>query len=141
MPELPGYHTEWVRRDNQHRGDHANMIAHISEGWELCRKSDFPKHALPTQRLSDQGEVIGNDSSILMKIEDDLFAQRNAFYNTRRNKATDAVNRPDQGLTEAMHPAMPLVEDVNRSERRLHKLRRKRRGDGEDVVAGEGFPD
>lgn len=125
----PGTYIEWVRRDNQHRGDHENMIAYIQEGWELCRKTDFPKHTLPTQRLPDHGDVIGNTSSVLMKIDLELKAQRDAFYNDKRDATTKAVNKPKPGLADAAHPAMPLVEDENRSSAQMEasRIRRARR--------------
>lgn len=121
MPPIPGYHSEWVRRDNRNRGDHENMIAHLQEGWEFARKEDYPQSVLPTQHLSDYGNVIGNDSSILMKIPDDLLAQRNDYYNTRRDKATREVNKPRPN--SITHPAMPIVEDVNKETSGIYRDR------------------
>ena len=121
MPSIPGYHQEWVRRDNRNRGDHENMIAHLQEGWEFARKADFPGHVLPTQRLSDHGDVIGNDSSILMKIPDELLAQRNEFYNSRRDRATKEINKPRPN--SITHPAMPIVEDVNKETSGIYRDR------------------
>lgn len=114
LPCPPGFHIEYVRRDNQHRGDHENLIAHISEGWEFCRKTDFPTKSLPTQRLTDFGECIGNASSILMKIPEELKAQRDEYYNKRRNAATRGISRPDPTPGGVGHEHMPIVEDVNK---------------------------
>lgn len=114
MPPLEGFHVEWVRRDNRNRGDHANIIAHLEEHWEFAKKTDWPGKFLPTQRLTDYGEVIGNDSSILMKIPNRLYAQRAAHYNTKRDKTTRQINKPDPGLGlggGAQHELMPIVED------------------------------
>lgn len=142
LPAIPapaGYHVEWVRRDDRHRNDHANMLKHVQEGWELCRKSDFPKHVLPTQRFDGHGEVIGNDSSVLMKIPEELLAQRNAYYNQRRDRATRAVDdQEDVGLNKAMHKKMPLVENRNETDSSLERGRsmgKRRIGGGRAHVA------
>lgn len=129
MPPLPGFHVEYVRRDNRNRGDHANLIEHLSEHWDFCRKSDYPGKFLPTQKLSDYGECIGNDSSILMKIPDHLYAQRNAFYNKRRDKTTKQVNSPDPNLGlggGAGHELMPIVEDTIKVTATKQKMRARR---------------
>ncbi len=115
MPPLPGYHLKWARRDGRARGDHANLVRYLREGWEVARKSDFPGHALPTHRLTDYGEVIGNEDTILMKIDDRLVAQRNAFFNDRRDRATSSIN-DTSGLNKALRKSRThLVEDKDRS--------------------------
>jgi len=135
MPPPPGYHIEWVRRDNRNRGDHANLLAHIQEGWEPCGRKDFPKAVLPTQRLTDLGEVIGNDNSILMKIPLELKAQRDAFYNSRRDKATRGIDSSNEvGLTQAQDPRMPIVENININEGALSRVPKMRRRVGGGVV-------
>lgn len=127
----PGYSCEWVRRDNRNRGDHENLIAHLSEGWEFARKEDFPGQVLPTRSLSDYGSVLGNDSSILMKIPDAVLAQRNHFYNSRRDRATREINNPtNAGASNITHPAMPIVEDVNKEVSGIYRNRVPRKNSG-----------
>jgi hypothetical protein len=114
MPPLAGFHVEYVRRDNRDRGDHANLIEHLQEQWDFVRRSDYPGKVLPTQKLDDYGECIGNASSILMKIPNHLYAQRNAYYSKRRDKTTKQVNSPDPKNSlggGAAHELMPIVED------------------------------
>jgi len=121
-----GWRLKWVRIDGQHRGDQSNLVRHIQEGWEFAAVSDFPRKALPTHRLTNHGEVIGNVDTVLLKMEVELVQQRNDFYNSRRDVATRAINE-ETGLTEALHPAMPLVEDINRSRVKFQRMRRKQR--------------
>lgn len=114
LPDLPGYHVAYVRRDNQQRGDHANLNEHIQEGWEPCRRTDFPGVYLSTQSLGEFGQCIGNASSIAMKIPNELWAQRNAHYNKQRDRTTKAVGQPDPTLSfggGVSHEHMPIVED------------------------------
>lgn len=122
----PGFRVKWARIDGQHRGDQSNLIRHLQEGWEFAKPSDFAKKALPTHRLTNHGEVIGNVDTVLLKMEEELVEQRNAFYNSRRDVATQAINQ-ESGLSEALHPAMPLVEDINRSRVKFQRMRRKQR--------------
>lgn len=121
-----GWRLKWCRIDGQHRGDQSNLIRHIQEGWEFAKSSDFPKKTLPTHRLTNHGEVIGNVDTVLLKMEEELVQQRNDFYNSKRDVATRAINE-ESGLTEALHPAMPLVEDINRSRVKFQRMRRKQR--------------
>jgi hypothetical protein len=125
MPNLPGFHCEYVRRDDRVRGDHANLVKHIQESWEFCRKTDFPKMFLPTQRLTDYGECIGNDSAILMKLPLEMKAQRDAHYNQRRDKTTRAINKPDPDIATVGHKHMPVSEKSDEDVQRV-KMRARR---------------
>lgn len=126
LPPPPGYYLEWVRRDNLQRGDNANLVSHLEEGWEFARKSDFPGKFVPTVSLSDQGEVIGNASMIVMKLPIELKHQRDEHYRTQRRRATEAVGMADPAPEGVSHPAMPIVEDVNQT-RNVHKQAKARR--------------
>jgi hypothetical protein len=129
MPELPGYHVEYVRRDNRHRGDHANLSAHLRSGWELARASDFELANLPTITIAAHGEVIGNDDTVLMKIEEDMWAERTAEYDGVRDAATRAINRKVPTL-DVQHPSLPVDPEhtVNRSSSGFQRVGIKRRG-------------
>jgi hypothetical protein len=113
IPAPPGYYLEWVRRDNSVRGDCENLVAHLSEGWEIARKSDFPGKFLPTQRVSDHGECIGNASSILMKLPLAMKQERDAYYRNQRDRATKSVGMADPAPEGVSHHSMPIVEDTN----------------------------
>jgi hypothetical protein len=126
LPAPPGFYLEWVRRDNQHRGDCENLVAHLTEGWEFARKSDFPGRHLPTQRLSDYGELIGNASSVLMKLPLAMKQERDQYYRNQRNRATKAVNEPDPAPMGVSHPDMPIVEDENKVRVKMHQARARR---------------
>lgn len=110
MPELPGYHLEYVRRDNRNRGDHANLLAHIRSGWETCKVTDFDDDNLPTVQIAKHGDVIGNDDTILMKIHEDLWAEREAEYAGARDLATKAINVKTPKL-DVQHRDFPFYKD------------------------------
>lgn len=126
FPPPPGYYLEWVRKDNRNRGDAENLVAHLREGWEFARKADFPGEHVPTIKSSDNGELIGNDSSVLMKLPVELKQQRDQYYRDRRNKSTRAVGMPDPAPEGVSHPDMPIVEDVNKSRYAMPKARARR---------------
>lgn len=114
MQSLPGYYLEYVRRDNRNRGDHANLSAHLRSGWDFARRSDFDDDHLPTISLTTYGEVIGNDDTILMKLPDESWAERNAEYEGKRDAITDAINQRTPHL-DISHAAMPIVDTENRT--------------------------
>jgi hypothetical protein len=110
MPEIPGYHVEYVRRDNRNRGDHANLLAHIRSGWEVCTLRDFEDDNLPTVQIAKHGEVIGNDDTILMKIHEETWAEREHEYNSARDLATKAINAKTPKL-DVQHKDFPFYKD------------------------------
>lgn len=134
-----GFAIKWTRRDNRNRGDNENLRQRLSEGWEYAKKSDFPSAILPTSRFADQGEVIGNDSTVLLKIDERLLAQRDRYYNTKRNRASRAVNDPKgDGLPDDVrHAAMPIVENKTENQSRLERTRKRNRIGGGTVHVAE----
>lgn len=125
LADPPGYHIEYVRRDNRNRGDNANLGAHRRSGWEFCRASDFELEHLPTVSIAGYGEVIGNDDTVLMKIDEETWAERQAFYEGQRDAVTAAVDAK-QMQVDVTHPAMPIVDMENRTTSRLQKMRGRR---------------
>ena len=126
FPPPPGFYLEWVRRDNRNRGDSENLVAHLQEGWEFARKDDFPGKHVPTQRISDYGELIGNDSSVLMKLPLELKQQRDQYYREKRDRSTRAVGMPDPAPEGVSHSAMPIVEDENKVRTNMRAARARR---------------
>lgn len=135
MPKIAGYHLEYVRRDNRNRGDYANLSAHLRSGWELCKPSDFDDEALPTIRMDRYGEVIGNDDTILMKIDEESWAERNDEYESQRDATTQAINSPVPAL-DVSHPAMPIKDYENRV-KVTHRPMAGRRGRNREVSVAE----
>lgn len=135
LQDPPGYTLCYISRHKRHRGDDAGVLEAVQEGWEFVRQDQFPKHALPTQSLTKYGEVIGNDSTVLMMLDNELKAQRDAYYNQRRDAATRAVTRRNPGLPEATRQ-MPLVEDRNDIATEM-PLMRARRAPKPDVAIAE----
>lgn len=125
IPDPAGYHIEYVRRDNRNRGDGMNVGAHLRSGWELCRASDFAIEHLPTVQIAGMADVIGNDDTVLMKIPEETWAERQAFYETQRDATTAAISRKDLPV-DVSHPAMPIVDQENRSNSGLRDMRARR---------------
>lgn len=122
----PGFSYCWIARHNRRHGDDANLLRSIREGWEFVRPTELPTEDVPTEtftgRLAKHGEVVGDETTILMKLPDELKAQRDAFYNKKRDHATKVVTRRKPGLAEATN-AMPLVEDRNDVGTEMVKMR------------------
>lgn len=116
FPDPPGFTLCWIARHRRRHGDDANLLASIREGWQFMRPDELDEQDVPTEtftgRLAKYGEVVGDETTILMKMPDAMKAQRDAFYNRRRDAATREVRKSKPGLAEA-NPKMPLVEDRN----------------------------
>lgn len=126
IPDLPGYHMEYVRRDNQNKGDYANLRAHIRSGWEIVRASEIDDKFLPTIQLTGHGDCIGNEDTVLMKLPEDLWADRQSQINDKRDTVTRAVNSKNPHIDNA-HPAMPVVVEENRQSTSSQQVRVRER--------------
>lgn len=126
MEDPAGKHCEYVRRDNRNRGDCANLTAHLRSGWEICRASHFDIAHLPTLQIAGYGEVIGNDDTVLMMIDEDMWAERQAYYDAGRDATTRAINDPNVEL-DVSHPHMPLTDVKNQTESTMERMRGRRR--------------
>jgi hypothetical protein len=129
VPDPPGYTHCWIARHRNRHGDDRNLLMNLREGWQFVRPGDIAEEDLPSEtftgRLAKYGEVIGDETTILMRIPNALKAQRDKFYNSRRDKATKQVTKRKPGLAEA-NSKMPLVEDINETEWARPTMRAKR---------------
>ncbi len=116
FPDPPGFSLCWIARHRRRHGDDVNLLASIREGWQFVKPEELDEQDIPTEtfigRLAKHGEVVGDETTILMKMPDHMKAQRDAFYNRKRDAATRQVRKPRPGLAEA-NSKMPLVEDRN----------------------------
>ena len=116
FPDPPGYTLCWIARHRRRHGDDVGLLASIREGWEFVKPGELDEEDVPTEsftgRLAKHGEVIGDETTVLMKMPDAMKAQRDAYYNRRRDAATREVRKRRPGLAEA-NSKMPLVEDRN----------------------------
>lgn len=127
IPDIPGYHVEYVRRDNNRYGDYANLRMHQRSGWEIVRHADVADEFLPTTQLTGFGDCIGNDDSVAMKLPMDLYLDREAQDNRVRDQRTRLVN--SKKLHAENNPVMPIEVLKNTTESELVSYRNVSDGD------------
>lgn len=138
FPDPPGFTLCWIARHRRRHGDDVNLLQSLREGWQFVRPDELEEQDIPTEtftgRLAKHGEVVGDETTILMKMPDHMKAQRDAYYNRRRDIATRAVRKQKPGLAEA-NSKMPLVIDQNDiSEENVQmRARRAPRPDADDT--------
>jgi hypothetical protein len=138
FPDPPGFSLCWIARHRRRHGDDANLLASVREGWQFVRPDELDEQDVPTEtftgRLAKHGEVVGDETTILMKMPDAMKAQRDAHFNQRRDAATRAVRKRNPGIAEA-NSKMPLVIDQNDvSEENVQmRARRAPRPDADDT--------
>lgn len=120
----PGYSIRYVRRDDRARGDNANFLKALREGWVVARQGMFPQANLPTTRIASHGDVIGNDDSILMVCTIEMEADRIHTDRQRTAAATRGVHS-DNNLRNVVTPQMPLVKEVMNSSPQFHRMRKR----------------
>ena len=125
----PGFVFCYIARHRRRQGDEAGTLMALREGWQFVNPSEVDEEDLPTEtftgRLAKHGEVIGDETTVLMKLPEHMKAQRDAYYNAKRDAATRAVTRKKPGLAEAT-PQMPLVEDRNEVSTDFARMRARR---------------
>lgn len=138
FPDPPGFTYCWIARHRRRHGDDVNLLASMREGWQFVPPDELEEQDIPTEtftgRLAKHGEVVGDETTILMKMPDHMKAQRDAYYNRRRDVATRAVRKQKPGIAEA-NSKMPLVIDQNDiSEENVQmRARRAPRPDADDT--------
>jgi hypothetical protein len=129
FPDPEGFTLCWIARHRRRHGDDANLLASIREGWQFVHPNELEEEDIPTEtftgRLAKHGEVVGDETTILMKMPDAMKAQRDAYYNRRRDVATRAVRKRNPGLAEA-NSKMPLVVDQNDTSEESVQMRARR---------------
>lgn len=129
FPDPPGYVLCWIARHKRRHGDDAGLLGSLREGWQFVKPEEMDEDDLPTEtftgRLAKYGDVIGDETTVLMKLPEEFKAQRDAYYNGRRDEATKAVTRRNPGL-DIENPAMPLVEDRNEVSHDFARMRARR---------------
>ena len=129
FPDPPGYSLCWIARHRRRHGDDVGLLASIREGWQFVKPGDLEEDDVPTEtfvgRLAKHGEVVGDETTILMKMPDAMKAQRDAYYNRRRDAATREVRKPRPGIAES-NSKMPLVEDRNEISEESVQMRARR---------------
>lgn len=125
----PGYHFGYVRRDHRNVGDYANLRMHQRAGWEIVRASELDEEFLPTITLTGYGDCIGNEDSVLMKIDSELWSDRNADIDDKRDARTRLVN--SNSVHAEFNPAMPIEVIKNQTSSSIERGARTVRGDDE----------
>lgn len=129
FPDPPGYSYCWIARHKRRHGDDVGLLASLREGWVPVKPDELDEQDVPTEsftgRLAKHGEVVGDETTILCKISDRMKAQRDAYFNKKRDAATREVRRSKPGIPEA-NSKMPLVEDRNEISEDLNSMRARR---------------
>jgi hypothetical protein len=138
FPDPPGFVLCYIARHKRRHGDDAGLLSSLREGWQFVRPEELDEDDLPTEtftgRLAKYGEVIGDETTVLMKLPEEFKAQRDAYYNGKRDSATRAVTKRNPGL-DVESPAMPLVEDRNEVSHDFARMRARRpRADRADAA-------
>jgi hypothetical protein len=138
FPDPEGFTLCWIARHRRRHGDDVNLLASMREGWQFVHPDELEEEDIPTEtftgRLAKHGEVVGDETTILMKMPDHMKAQRDAYYNQRRDIATRAVRKRKPGIAEA-NSKMPLVIDQNDISEESVQMRARRapRRDADDA--------
>lgn len=133
IPDRDGFSYRWAAIDGRTRGDQSGVSKRLREGWEIVRPKDLDGDSLPTHLLDRRGEVIGNGEHVLMKIPEEMLAQRNEYYAEKRDTVTAALEYEHK---EHSDDRMPLTRKA-KSRTEFVRIKRKKQGSAARKVADD----
>jgi len=105
-PPRPGFVQRWIRTATSKGNDPRNANKKFREGWRPRKASTVPGgFQAPTIAHGQFGEVIGVEEMILCEMPIKLSLQRQAFYEGKTAKQTEAI---EKDLHRVERPGMPI---------------------------------
>ena len=101
----PGYKYRWIRESILGREDKTNMSKRIREGFEPVRAETHPEFQGPTIEDGKHAGVIGVGGLILAKIDEEIVAEREEYFQEMTDASMQAV---DSELMRESNPIMPI---------------------------------
>jgi hypothetical protein len=130
-PARAGYVNRWIRFRSGNEEDRDNLDKMMSQGWRPIPKSKLRKdHALTANLEGKYGQYVTKRGLILMELPEDLWQQRRAFYEKKKDVMTESI---DRNLFREQDRRMPFTTP----ERRTTVTRKARRGRLEDNIPGD----
>jgi hypothetical protein len=103
-----GWEYKWIRKSILGVGDPTNMSKSLREGWETCRLEDHPEMMLAVDGESKNSGLIEVGGLILCKMPQEMFNQRQRYYEDQANSQMDSV---DAQVEQTNDPRMPLFKE------------------------------
>lgn len=107
-----GIKYRWIRAEYLGNEDRKNVSMKFREGWELVRPEEVPNFEMPIMEDGKHAGYIGVGGLMLCKIDEDLIAQRNQYYQNKTELQMEAV---DNNLMKEQHPSMPISKPERQS--------------------------
>ena len=103
-----GWEYKWIRKSILGMADPTNMSKSMREGWETCRLEDHPELMLAVDGDARPSGLIEIGGLILCKIPQEMFDQRQAYYEKMANGQMESV---DAQVDRENDPRMPLFKE------------------------------
>ena len=105
-----GWEYKWIRKSVLGVSDPTNMSRSMREGWEPCRLEDHPEMHLAVDNEAKNSGLIEVGGLILCKIPQDMFNQRQEYYQKQAQGQMESV---DAQVERENDPRMPLFKERN----------------------------
>jgi hypothetical protein len=111
LPEparAPGWEYKWIRKSMMGVSDPTNVSRSMREGWETCRSEDHPELMLAVDVDAKNSGLIEIGGLILCKIPQEMFDQRQRYYQDQANGQMESV---DAQIDRENDPRMPIFKE------------------------------
>lgn len=130
-PPRPGFVNRWVRFRVGNEEDKDNLDKYMSQGWRPLPKSSIRKdHVLTANLEGKYGQFVVKRGLILMELPQNLWQQRQDFYDQKKIQMTESI---DRNLFRENDRRTPFLKP----ERHTSVTRRARRGRAVDSIPGD----
>jgi len=104
----PGWEYKWIRKSMMGVADPTNVSRSMREGWETCRAEDHPELMLSVDADAKNSGLIEIGGLILCKIPQEMFDQRQRYYQDQANGQMESV---DAQIDRENDPRMPIFKE------------------------------
>ena len=111
LPEIgqrDGLVHRWIRTSLLSKADNTNVSARFREGWEPCKREDYPELNLMSDRNTNFPNGIEIGGLLLCRAPTGLMEARKKYY---QKKADDNMAAVDNNLMKESDPRMPIFKE------------------------------
>lgn len=107
-PPPPGKHYRWVRHELKNQDDTSNVYKRTRQNYEPVRPEELAERDSETLESGKMQGVVREGDLILMKTDNEIVEQREAYFRKLSDTQMQAVNRE---MDSKSVPAMPFKRE------------------------------
>lgn len=120
--EVKGYVHRWIRISMQGKVDPTNVSSKLREGWEPCKREDYPEIMVVYDESNEFKDNIVIGGMMLCRTDKELIADREQAFKDQTRAQMKSVN---ESLMRESDPRMPVFNNSKSEVTRFGRGSRK----------------